>query len=82
MVACKEEKTLVNSVIYIKRHLPSSSFSESQHHRRSRLSVRERTQLSIPTAKAVTKVTDLNIRIMMKMESGNHGIPFKFYDLK
>ena len=27
------------------------------------------------SAQAVTKVTDLSIRIMMRMESGSHGIP-------
>ena len=36
-------------VVYIKQHLPSSPFFESQHHRRSRLSASERTQPSIDT---------------------------------
>ena len=34
-------------VVYIKRHLPSAPFFESHSHRRSRLSVSERTQPSI-----------------------------------
>ena len=34
-------------VVYIKRHLPSAPFFESHSHRRSRLSLNERTQPSI-----------------------------------
>jgi len=40
-----------------KRHLPLSSFSESQHHRRSRLSASERTQPSITRCRSVKPAT-------------------------
>ena len=33
-------------------------------------------------AQGATMVTDLSIRIMMKMESGSKGIPFKLHDLQ
>ena len=34
------------------------------------------------SVQAATKVTDLSIRITMRMENGSHEIPFKRYDLQ
>lgn len=34
------------------------------------------------SAQEGTMVTDLSIRIMMRMKSGSHGIPFKLYNLQ
>ena len=54
----------VGDLLYIKRHLPLSSFYESQHHRRSRLSASERTQPSIPTAQARLQGLQADPRIL------------------
>jgi len=49
--------TLIPTLIKVKRHLPSMSFYESHSHRRSRLSVSERTQHSITRYRSVNPAT-------------------------
>ena len=49
--------TLIPTLIKVKRNLPSASFYESHSHRRSRLSVSERTQAFITRYRSVNPAT-------------------------
>ena len=68
------------TLIKVKRHLPSAPFSESHSHRRSRLSVSERTQPSITRFARLNKQRsgDLSlfrskvIRLQLAMPLGHH----------